>query len=79
MREVAFLRLDGALDQLAEQRYLVLVRIRHPLAVLLAVVVGGDANLRHLVMLGDLADPADDPKLRDVLHGPVPSIDQAHS
>ena len=37
------------------------------------------AEQHHLVAGRDLAAPADDAKLGDVLHGPVLAIDQAHS
>src|SRR3546814_14390315 len=79
MHQVALLGFAAALDQLAEQRHLVPMGVRHPLAILLAVVVGGDVHLRHLVVLRDLAHPADAPKLRDILLSTVLSIDQAHS
>src|SRR3546814_1534874 len=71
MHQVALLGFAAALDQLAEQRHLVPMGVRHPLAILLAVVVGGDVHLRHLVVLRDLAHPADDPNLQILLHGPV--------
>src|SRR3546814_9719413 len=52
MHQVAVLGFAAALDQLAEQRHLVPMGVRHPLAILLAVVVGGDVHLRHLVEIG---------------------------
>lgn len=50
MDQVALLSLGGTLNQLAEQRHLVPVRVRHALVILLVVLAGGDVYLRHLYL-----------------------------
>ena len=77
--QVSLVDLGRALDQSAEDRHFIPVGVGDPLAIFLAVVIGGDRNLRHLVMLCNLVDAANDAKFSDVLHGTFLLLDQANS
>lgn len=66
MNQIALVGLGSTLDMSSEQRHLVPMGVGRPLAVVLAVVVRRHRNLRHFVMLVDLADAADDAKLSDI-------------